>query len=49
MQPPVTLALVTVVARLFYKCNVFVVRANSSIKTMKDVINLLKKDPNSVK
>ena len=48
-KPPVTLAQATPIARLFYEYNVFVVPANSPIKTMKDVIDLLKKDPNSVK
>ena len=48
-KPPVTLAQATPIARLFYEYNVFVVPANSPIKTMKDVVDLLKKDPNSVK
>lgn len=48
-KPPVTLAQATPIARLFYEYNVFVVPANSPIKTMKDVIDLLKRDPTSVK
>ncbi|MGL5003527.1 MAG: Bug family tripartite tricarboxylate transporter substrate binding protein, partial [Casimicrobium sp.] len=48
-KPPVTLANATPIARLFYEYNVFVVPANSPIKSMKDVIEMLKKDPGSVK
>jgi putative tricarboxylic transport membrane protein len=48
-KPPITLANATPVARLFYEYNVFVVPANSPIKSMKDVIDQLKKDPGSVK
>ena len=48
-KPPVTLAQATPIARLFYEYNVFVVPANSPIKTMKDVVDLLKKDAGSVK
>ncbi len=48
-KPPVTLAQATPIARLFYEYNVFVVPANSPIKNMKDVIDMLKKDPSSVK
>lgn len=48
-KPPVTLKEATPVARLFYDYNVFVVPANSPIKTMKDVVEMLKKDPGSVK
>ncbi len=48
-KPPVTLAQATPVARLFYEYNVFVVPANSPLKTMKDAIDMLKKDPGSVK
>lgn len=48
-KPPVTLAQATPIARLFYEYNVFVVPADSPIKTMKDVLDLLKKDPNAVK
>ena len=48
-KPPVTLAQVTPIARLFYEYNVFVVPANSPLKSMKDVVDILKKDPGSVK
>ena len=48
-KPPVTLSQATPIARLFYEYNVFVVPANSPIKTMKDVVEMLKKDPGSVK
>jgi putative tricarboxylic transport membrane protein len=48
-KPPVTLAQATPIARLFYEYNVFVVPTNSPIKTMKDVVEQLKKDPGSVK
>ena len=48
-KPPMTLAQATPIARLFYEYNVFVVPAASPIKTMKDVIEMLKKDPGSVK
>ena len=48
-KPPVTLAQATPIARLFYEYNVFVVPANSPIKTMKDVVEMLKKNPGSVK
>ena len=48
-KPPVTLSQATPIARLFYEYNVFVVPANSPIKTMKDVVDLLKKDAGSVK
>lgn len=48
-KPPVTLAQITPIARLFYEYNVFVVPANSPLKSMKDVVDMLKKDPGSVK
>jgi putative tricarboxylic transport membrane protein len=48
-KPPVTLKEATPIARLFYEYNVFVVPAASPIKTMKDVVELLKKDPGAVK
>ncbi|MCS6995744.1 MAG: tripartite tricarboxylate transporter substrate-binding protein [Casimicrobiaceae bacterium] len=48
-KPPITLANATPIARLFYEYNVFVVPANSPIKSMADVIAQLKKDPGSVK
>jgi putative tricarboxylic transport membrane protein len=48
-NPPVTLKNATPVARLFYEYNVFVVPADSPLKSMKDVVEQLKKDPGSVK
>lgn len=48
-KPPVTLANVTPVARLLAEYNVFVVPAASPIKSMKDVVEQMKKDPASVK
>ncbi len=48
-KPPITLAHATPIARLFYEYNVFVVPANSPLKSMADVIEQLKKDPGSVK
>ena len=48
-KPPVSLDKVTPLARLTSEYNVFVLPANSPFKTMKDVIDQLKKDPGSVK
>lgn len=48
-KPPVTLAQATPLARLTSEYNVFVLPANSPFKTMKDVVDQLKKDPGSVK
>ena len=48
-KPPMTLAQATPIARLFYEYNVFVVPAASPIKSMKDVVDMLKRDPGSVK
>ena len=48
-KPPVGLNQVTPVARLTSEYNVFVLPANSPFKTMKDVVEQLKKDPGSVK
>lgn len=48
-KPPVTLANATPVARLMAEYNVFVVPANSPIKSFKDVVAQMKKDPASVK
>ena len=48
-KPPVSLDKVTPIARLTSEYNVFVVPANSPLKTMKDVVDQLKKDPGSVK
>ncbi len=48
-KPPMTLSNATPVARLTAEYNVFVVPASSPIKSMKDVVEQLKKDPGSVK
>jgi putative tricarboxylic transport membrane protein len=48
-KPPVQLQTCTPIARLTSEYNVFVVPANSPLKTMKDVVEQLKKDPGSVK
>jgi putative tricarboxylic transport membrane protein len=48
-KPPVSLDKVTPIARLTSEYNVFVVPSNSPLKTMKDVVEQLKKDPGSVK
>src|SRR5512139_830808 len=48
-KPPVSITQVTPIARLTTEYNVFVVPANSPLKTMKDVVEQLKKDPGSVK
>ena len=48
-KPPVSLNAATPLARLTSEYNVFVLPANSPFKTMKDVIDQLKKDPGSVK
>ncbi len=48
-KPPVSVTQVTPVARLTSEFNVFVLPASSPFKTMKDVIEQLKKDPGSVK
>ena len=48
-KPPFGLDKVTPIARLTSEYNVFVVPANSPLKTMKDVVEQLKKDPGSVK
>ncbi len=48
-KPAVTLSTLTPLARLTSEYNVFVLPANSPFKTMKDVIEQLKKDPGSVK
>jgi putative tricarboxylic transport membrane protein len=48
-KPPITLTNVTPVARLLAEYNVFVVPANSPIKSMKDVVAQMQKDPASVK
>ena len=48
-KPPVSLSQATPIARLTSEYNVFVLPASSPLKTMKDVIDQLKKDPGSVK
>ena len=48
-KPPVSLTQATPIARLTSEYNVFVLPANSPFKTMKDVIEAMKKDPGSVK
>ena len=48
-KPPVSLSAATPLARLTSEYNVFVLPTNSPFKTMKDVVEQLKKDPGSVK
>ena len=48
-KPPVSLSQVTPIARLTNEYNVFVLPPNSPFKSMKEVIEQLKKDPGSVK
>ena len=48
-KPPVSLSQATPIARLSSEYNIFVVPPNSPFKTMKEVIDQLKKDPGSVK
>ena len=48
-KPPVSITQVTPIARLTTEYNVFVLPADSPLKTMKDVVEQLKKDPGSVK
>ena len=48
-KPPVGLDKVTPLARLTSEYNVFVLPSNSPFKSMKDVVDQLKKDPGSVK
>ena len=48
-KPPVNVTQATPLARLTSEFNVFVVPAESPFKTMKDVVEQLKKDPGSVK
>ncbi|WP_140625873.1 Bug family tripartite tricarboxylate transporter substrate binding protein [Methylibium rhizosphaerae] len=48
-KPPVSLTQATPIARLTSEYNVFVVPADSPLKTMKDVVEQMKKDPGSVK
>ena len=48
-KPPVSLSQATPIARLTSEYNVFVLPANSPFKTMKEVVEQMKKDPGSVK
>ena len=48
-KPPVSLSAATPLARLTSEYNVFVLPANSPFKSMKEVIEQLKKDPGSIK
>ncbi len=48
-KPPVSLSQATPIARLTSEYNVFVLPAASPLKTMKDVVEQMKKDPGSVK
>jgi putative tricarboxylic transport membrane protein len=48
-KPPVTVTQATAVARLTSEYNVFVLPESSPLKTMKDVVEQMKKDPGSVK
>ena len=48
-KPPVSVTQITPIARLTSEYNVFVLPENSPFKTMKDVVEQLKKDPGSVK
>ncbi|OYU25133.1 C4-dicarboxylate ABC transporter substrate-binding protein [Paucibacter aquatile] len=48
-KPPVSLTQATPIARLTSEYNVFVLPSNSPLKTMKDVVEQMKKDPGSVK
>ncbi|WP_395701845.1 Bug family tripartite tricarboxylate transporter substrate binding protein [Aquabacterium sp.] len=48
-KPPVSLSQATPLARLTSEYNVFVLPANSPFKTMKDVVEQMKKDPGSIK
>ena len=48
-KPPVSLSQATPIARITSEYNVFVLPASSPLKSMKDVVEQLKKDPGSVK
>jgi putative tricarboxylic transport membrane protein len=48
-KPPVSLTQATPIARLTSEYNVFVLPANSPYKSMKDVVEQMKKDPGSIK
>ena len=48
-KPPVSLSQATALARITSEYNVFVLPADSKFKTMKDVVEQMKKDPGSIK
>ena len=48
-KPPVNVTQATPLARLLSESQIFVLPANSPFKTMKDVVEQMKKDPGSVK
>ncbi len=48
-KPPITLANATPVARLMSEYNVFVVPANSALKSMAEVVERMRSDPVSIK
>jgi putative tricarboxylic transport membrane protein len=48
-KPPVTLAQTTPVARLMAEYNAFAVRADSPLKTMRDLVERMKRDPGGIK
>jgi putative tricarboxylic transport membrane protein len=48
-KPPVSITQATPIARMTTEYNVFVLPAGSPLKTMKDVVDQMKKDPGSVK
>ena len=48
-KPPVSLSQATPLARIASEYNVFVLPADSKFKTMKDVVEQMKKDPGSVR
>jgi putative tricarboxylic transport membrane protein len=48
-KPPVNMSQATPLARITSEYNVFVLPANSPYKTMKDVVEQMKKDPGSIK
>jgi putative tricarboxylic transport membrane protein len=48
-KPPVSITQATPIARLTTEYNVFVLPADSPLKTMKDVVDQMKRDPGSVK
>jgi len=48
-KPPVSLSQATPLARVTSEYNVFVLPADSKFKTMKDVVEQMKKDPGSIK